>query len=74
MVHRVLVVGVDSIGERHVRCFAATGRARVSVCEVDAGSRRAVAERYAVAEAFADLGGREILDITGDESEYGLRV
>ena len=29
MTHRVLVVGVGSIGERHVRCFAATGRARV---------------------------------------------
>jgi predicted dehydrogenase len=56
MVHRVLVVGVGSIGERHVRCFAATGRASVSVCEVDADRRRAVAGRYAVTEAFADLG------------------
>jgi predicted dehydrogenase len=55
-VHRVLVVGVGSIGERHVRCFAATGRARVSVCEVNAGLRGAVAERYAVEGAFADLG------------------
>jgi predicted dehydrogenase len=55
MVHRVLVVGVGSIGERHVRCFAATGRARVAVCEMNADLRKAVAERYAVAEAFADL-------------------
>jgi predicted dehydrogenase len=55
MVHRVLVVGAGSIGERHVRCFAATGRARASVCEVDANLRRAVAARYSVAEAFADL-------------------
>ena len=54
-VHRVLVVGVGSIGERHVRCFAATGRARVSVCEVNAELRRTVAERYSLAEAFADL-------------------
>lgn len=54
-VHRVLVVGVGSIGERHVRCFASTGRARVSVCEVNADLRRAVAERYSVDEAFADL-------------------
>jgi predicted dehydrogenase len=52
---RVLVVGVGSIGERHVRCFAATGRARISVCEVNAELRRTVAERYSVAEAFADL-------------------
>jgi predicted dehydrogenase len=54
-VHRVLVVGVGSIGERHVRCFAATGRARLSLCEVDPGVRRSVAGRYAVPDAFADL-------------------
>src|SRR5262245_15286509 len=54
-VHRVLVVGVGSIGERHVRCFAATGRARASLCEVNAELRRTVADRYSVAEAFADL-------------------
>jgi len=54
-VHRVLVVGVGSIGERHVRCFAATGRARVSVCEVNPELRQAVAGRYAVEASFADL-------------------
>src|SRR4051794_24893596 len=53
--HRVLVVGVGSIGERHVRCFAATSRARVSVCEVNPELRQAVAERYTVTGAFADL-------------------
>jgi predicted dehydrogenase len=53
--HRVLVVGVGSIGERHLRCFAATGRARVSVCEVNPDLRRAVSERYSVGDAFADL-------------------
>lgn len=52
---RVLVVGVGSIGERHVRCFAATGRARISVCEVNAELRRTVAERYSVADAFASI-------------------
>lgn len=31
--HRVLVIGGGSIGERHTRCFLATGRARVSVCD-----------------------------------------
>jgi predicted dehydrogenase len=55
-VHRVLVVGAGSIGERHVRCFGETGRARVSVCEVNADLRRAVADRYSAEEAFADLG------------------
>jgi predicted dehydrogenase len=52
---RVLVVGVGSIGERHLRCFAATGRARLSLCESNPELRRAVAERYAVADTFADL-------------------
>ena len=33
--HRVLVVGAGSIGERHLRCFLATGRARVSFALTD---------------------------------------
>lgn len=49
---RVLVVGAGSIGERHVRCFAATGRAQLAVCEVDADVRQTVAERYAIADAY----------------------
>lgn len=51
--HRVLIVGVGSIGERHLRCFQATGRAEVALCEVNAGLRTAVAEHYRVASAFA---------------------
>ncbi len=51
--HRVLVVGAGSIGERHVRCFAAKGRAELSVCEVNDTVRQAVAEEYAAAP-FAD--------------------
>jgi predicted dehydrogenase len=54
--HKVLVVGVGSIGERHVRCLAATGRAHLSLCEVNPELRRAVAERYAVANSFPDHG------------------
>jgi predicted dehydrogenase len=50
---RVLVVGAGSIGERHVRCFAATGRASVSVCETNDEVRQRVAAAYAVAEGFA---------------------
>jgi predicted dehydrogenase len=53
--HRVLVVGVGSIGERHLRCFAATGRARVSLCEVNAELRQTIADRYGVTETFSDL-------------------
>lgn len=51
---RVLIVGTGSIGERHARCFIQTGRARVSLCEIDAAARRAVAERYKVEAAFDD--------------------
>jgi predicted dehydrogenase len=53
--HRVLIIGVGSIGERHVRCFQATGRAEVSLVEVEPGVRRAVAERYGVPAAYGDL-------------------
>ncbi len=52
--HRVLVVGAGSIGERHLRCFLATGRAQLAFCEVNPSVRQAVAERYSIAEAFAD--------------------
>lgn len=52
---RVLVVGVGSIGERHARCFLATGRADVSICELNAELRLAVAERYSIEQAFDDL-------------------
>lgn len=53
--HRVLVVGAGSIGERHLRCFLATGRARASFVEVQPGTRAAVAERYPDAAAFDSL-------------------
>jgi predicted dehydrogenase len=44
--HRVLVVGAGSIGERHLRCFGATGRARVSFVEVNPELRATIANRY----------------------------
>ncbi|MCY2966552.1 MAG: Gfo/Idh/MocA family oxidoreductase, partial [Planctomycetota bacterium] len=46
----VLVIGVGSIGERHTRCFLKTGRAEVSIVEINASLRQAVAERYHVAQ------------------------
>ena len=45
-VHRVLVVGVGSIGERHVRCFQNTGRAEVGICDPDARRAERVATQY----------------------------
>jgi predicted dehydrogenase len=53
--HRVLVVGVGSIGERHVRCLRATGRADVGICEPSTPLRERIAGDYHVEEAFADL-------------------
>jgi predicted dehydrogenase len=50
--HRVLIIGVGSIGERHLRCFAATGRADVSLCEINPALRQTVAERYSVTDIY----------------------
>lgn len=53
--HSVLVVGVGSIGERHVRCFAQTGRAEVRLVEINPELRRTIAERYAVERSYGSL-------------------
>jgi predicted dehydrogenase len=53
--HRVLIVGVGSIGERHLRSFQATGRALVSLVEIDPDLRRSVAQRYGVSAAYDDV-------------------
>jgi len=53
--HRVLVVGVGSIGERHVRCFGRTGRARLSICEINDELRETVRQRYDLQVAHATL-------------------
>jgi predicted dehydrogenase len=52
--HHVVVVGVGSIGERHVRCFQGTGRCRVSLVEINPSLRQTIAERYQV-PAFDSL-------------------
>ncbi|HOW74032.1 MAG TPA: Gfo/Idh/MocA family oxidoreductase [Phycisphaerae bacterium] len=53
--HRMLIVGVGSIGERHTRTFKATGRAELSICESNETLRTAVAGRYGITETFPDL-------------------
>ena len=53
--HRVLVVGVGSIGERHVRCFGRTDRCDVSICEINESLRQTIADRYAIGSAFGNL-------------------
>lgn len=49
----VLVVGVGSIGERHLRCFQATGRAEMSLCELNPRLRETIRERYHVEQCFS---------------------
>lgn len=53
--HRVLVVGVGSIGERHTRCLLATGRARVGVCEPNTNLRKRIRDRYDIDKDYDDL-------------------
>ncbi|MGB7159806.1 MAG: Gfo/Idh/MocA family oxidoreductase [Tepidisphaeraceae bacterium] len=53
--HHVLVVGAGSIGERHLRCFLATERARVWFVEVNPELRATIAARYPAAKAFPSL-------------------
>lgn len=49
------MIGVGSIGERHLRCLLATGRADVLLCDVNAALRARVAAQYGVQGVFADL-------------------
>ena len=52
---QILVIGVGSIGERHVRCFQNTGRADISICELNDSLREEVGDRYAVQRCYTDL-------------------
>lgn len=52
--HKVLVVGAGSIGERHIRCFLATGRCEVSFVELNETLKQSIASRYP-ADSFATL-------------------
>lgn len=50
--HRVVVIGAGSIGERHIRCFLATGRCDVSFVEPRSDLRSEIAGRYQTIAAF----------------------
>ncbi|MHC4444441.1 MAG: Gfo/Idh/MocA family protein [Planctomycetota bacterium] len=54
-VHRVLIIGVGSIGERHLRCFKATERADLSFCETDEELGRIIADRYRINSCYRSL-------------------
>ena len=53
--HHVLVIGAGSIGERHIRCLLATGRARVCFTEIRQDLREQVAARYPRVTSFDDI-------------------
>ena len=52
--HSVLIVGVGSIGERHLRCFQATGRVEAAFVEINDALRATISERYGV-RGFTNL-------------------
>ncbi len=56
----VVVIGVGSIGERHLRCFGHTDRTDLSICEINQTLRNEIAQRYSVKQAFADF--NEVVD------------
>lgn len=53
--HRILIIGTGSIGERHLRCVQKTNRATVGMCELNEKLRNEVAQRYEVSEVFPSL-------------------
>ena len=54
-IHRVLIVGGGSIGERHLRCFSTTGRAEISLCDNRPKRLSEISADYPVSHAFADF-------------------
>ena len=52
---KILIVGVGSIGLRHLRCFQSTGRAELSFCEVNPALRAKVAKEQKIERHYADL-------------------
>ena len=53
--HKILVVGGGSIGERHVRCILATKRAQVSLCDMNSELLQQVASRYSLHQTYTDF-------------------
>lgn len=54
---KVLIVGVGSIGSRHLRCFLKTNRVRLAICDSDASLAESVAKRYGIDELHTSLEG-----------------
>jgi predicted dehydrogenase len=52
---RLLIVGLGSIGERHLRCAQRLGCMKVIACETNPVLRNAIAERYGINEIYESL-------------------
>jgi len=52
---RVLIIGAGGIGKRHIRGFLKTGRARVSVCELNPGKLDVALRDYDIDKGYGDL-------------------
>ena len=55
MTHRVLIIGVGSIGHRHLRCFQSTERAELEICETNESLAAEIAIQYGVQNVFNSL-------------------
>jgi predicted dehydrogenase len=44
--HSILVIGAGSIGERHLRCFLQTGRAKATACDTNPALLETIAKTY----------------------------
>ncbi len=52
---KILILGGGSIGERHLRCFLATGRAQVALCDISEAIRSKLAANYPVDDLYASF-------------------
>lgn len=55
MTKSILIIGVGSIGLRHLRCFLSTRRVRASICEPNSEIRQRAAGLCSIEHAFADM-------------------
>lgn len=51
----VLVIGVGSIGHRHLRCFQQTGRVQLSICETNTALAQQIAAQYGIERTYTNL-------------------
>ncbi len=62
---RVLIVGGGGIGERHLRCFLATGQVQASLCEVNEHKLHELQAQYPLDCTFTDFAQVPLEDFDG---------